>query len=79
MNEIAEQQDGWVLYQLPPSRFVLSVRCGAGLSELVNIELSFESRQHYLIAGTVYLEYLADKIQSNPERFRKHHVELPAT
>lgn len=78
MNEIERQSHAWVLYELDePYRLVLSVLCGTVALYELNIELTPEEREEYMVAGTVSLEVLADKVRTHPNRYQSRHVQLP--
>ena len=77
MNVIALQSNAWVLYELEqPYRLVLSVLCGGVALYELNIELTHEEREEYMVAGAVVLEALADKVRTHPQRFQSRHVKV---
>lgn len=78
MNEIERQSNAWVLYELDePYRLVLSVLCGSVALYQLNIELTPEEREEYMVAGTVSVEVIADKVRSCPNRYKSRHIQLP--
>jgi hypothetical protein len=69
MKELEKSQWAWTLYEADDGSLVLSVICGTvGLYE-VKYPLTFEDHQQYMIAGTVALNLIADKVRSHPERY----------
>ena len=76
MKEVLKKSWAYVLYETDSRDYLLSVLCGTVAHYEIEIELTSEQMKNYEEKGEKFIDELASKVRSNPQKYFKPRREL---